>query len=423
MKNLLFAAFFFINAVTVLTAQNTSVTTFNNVHQRFGNGNDTRTVTDTFLLPASLDGYKQIIMHYTLSCPTGGCDPWDRYAMVSLKRGSETLELGRYMTPYKKGCGADYDVTDYSTLLTGKIVLTSFIDTWVDPGWLVKVSFEYVKGTPAIPPTKVENLWQNYNLIYGDPTKPSGFAAVSPAIAGNAKSVKMKVVLTGHGQGNTDNAAEFSQYTHTIYLNDASAFTHYLWRADCASNTCSAQSGTWTYNRAGWCPGASVIPVFYDLTPKVTPGKTAKLEYRLRTYNNSCRPTNTGCVTGSTCTDCNYNYNGHTEPYYAMSAQLITVLDKATDIATDKEVGDLEFSIFPNPVSGRFELALTPAGSTAVIVSVFNTTGEKVLEDRKVNIASEQKITFDTGNLRSGIYFIKVDDGKSSGIKRLIVLP
>jgi hypothetical protein len=190
MKKLFFASLIFINAATVLTAQNTTVTTFNNVHQRFGNGNDTRTIVDSFLLPSSLDGFKQIIMHYALSCPTGGCDPWDRYAMVSLKKGNETFELGRYMTPYKKGCGADYDVTDYSTLLTGKVVLTTFIDTWVDPGWLVKVSFEYVKGTPAIPPTKVENLWQNYNLIYGDATKPGSFAAVSPIIAGNAKVPK-----------------------------------------------------------------------------------------------------------------------------------------------------------------------------------------------------------------------------------------
>jgi hypothetical protein len=423
MKKILIAAFFFINTVSVLTAQNTIVTTFNNVHQRFGNGNDTRTVTDTFLLPASLDGYKQIIMHYTLSCPTGGCDPWDRFATVSLKRGTELLELGRYMTPYKKGCGADYDVTDYSTLLTGKVILSSFIDTWVDPGWLVKLSFEYVKGTPAIPLTKVENVWQNYGLIYGDPTKPASFPPVSPTVAGNAKSAKLKVVLTGHGQGNTDNAAEFSQYTHTVYVNDVSSFNHYLWRTDCASNTCSAQSGTWTYNRAGWCPGASVIPVYYDLTSNITPGKAVKLEYRLRTYNNACRPTNTGCVTGSTCTDCNYNYNGHTEPYYAMSTQLITVLDKTTGIATDNGVGNLEFSIFPNPVSGRFELAFPPAGSSSAVVSIFSITGEKVLEDQKIVISSEQTITFDTGNLSGGIYFIKVDDGKSTGIKRLVVLP
>jgi hypothetical protein len=106
-----------------------------------------------------------------------------------------------------------------------------------------------------------------------------------------------------------------------------------------------------------------------------------------------------------------------------MSAQLITVLDKTTDIATDNEVGDLEFAIFPNPVSGRFELALTPAGSAAVMISIFSITGEKVLEDRKVTVSSEQKIAFETGNLRSGIYFIKVDNGKSAGIKRLIVLP
>jgi hypothetical protein len=409
--------------MAVLLAQNTIVTTFDNVHQRFGNGNDTRTVTDTFLLPASLDTYSKIIMHYKLSCPTGGCDPWDRFATIALKRGSETLELGRYMTPYKKSCGADYDVTEYSTLLTGKVVLTSFIDTWVDPGWLVKITFEYVKGTPAIPITKVENVWQNYNFIYGDPTKPSSFSIVSPTIMENAKSTKLKVVLTGHGQGNTDNAAEFSQYTHSIYLNDAAAFTQYLWRTDCASNTCSAQSGTWTYNRAGWCPGASVLPAYFDLTTKVTPGKAAKLEYRLRTYNNACRPTNANCVSGSTCTDCNYNYNGHTEPYYAMSAQLITVLDKTTAINADMETEALAFSIFPNPAGERFELQFPVGASSPATISIYSITGEKVLNDQKIMIISDQKLSFDTQHLGQGIYFIKVDNGSSWGIRRLVVLP
>lgn len=422
MKKLVLTALVALFFSCALTAQNTIVTAFDNVHQRFGNGNDTRTITDTFSLPASLNGYKQIIMHYKLSCPTGGCDPWDRFATISLKRGNELIELGRYMTPYKKSCGADYDVTEYSTLLTGNVVLTSFIDTWVDPGWLVKITFEYVKGTPAIPPTKVENVWQNYNFIYGDPTKSVSFPVVSPVIASNAKSEKLKVVITGHGQGNTDNAAEFSQYTHSIYLDDVAAFTQYLWRSDCASNTCSAQSGTWTYNRAGWCPGASVIPVYFDLTPKVTPGKAAKLEYRLRTYNNACRPTNPNCVSGSTCTDCNYNYNGHTEPYYAMSAQLITVLDQTTSIATAANSREPDFSIFPNPTSGIADIVFPSGIISSVVISIYSLTGEKVVADKQILLSSEQKVAIHTENLTNGIYFVQVTDGTLMAVRRLVVL-
>lgn len=422
MKNLILTCSFLLSFTIGLNAQNTTVVTFNATHQRFGNGNDTRTVTDTFLLPPALTGYKQIIMHYTLSCPTGGCDPWDRFAMVSLKRDNEWLELGRYMTPYKKGCGADYDVTEYSSLLTGKIVLSSFIDTWVDPGWLVKISFEYVKGTPAIAPTKVENVWQNYNLIYGDPTKPGSFSPVSPVIESKIKSAKLKVVITGHGQGNTDNAAEFSQNTHNIYVNDASAFSHALWRSDCASNTCSAQSGTWQYNRAGWCPGASVLPAYFDLTSKLNAGKANKLEYRLKAYSNACRPTNTNCKTGTTCTDCNYNYNGHTEPFYAMSAQLITYLDQVTGVSPN-EVSALDFSVFPNPATNHFELQLPENCTYPLEVTVLNMTGEKVLNSRIIHAAHTNQTMFDLDKLSSGIYFIHVSNDQSAGVKRLVVMP
>lgn len=403
----------------LLNAQNSTVVTFNNVHQRFGNGNDTRTVTDTFLLPNSIVGYKQIIMHYALSCPTGGCDPWDRYGMVSLKKGNEWLELGRYMTPYKKACGADYDVTEYSSLLTGKIVLSSFIDTWVDPGWLVKVSFEYVKGTPQIPATKVENIWQSYNQVYGDPAKPINFSS-SPTVESKIKSAKLKIVLTGHGQGNTDNAAEFSQNTHKVYVNNASVYSHYLWRDDCASNSCSNQSGTWKYSRAGWCPGASVLPVYVDLTSQLNTGKVNKLEYRLQTYENSCRPTNTNCKSGVTCADCDYNYNGHTEPYYAMSAQLITYLDQTTGIGSVVS-NQLEFSLFPNPASQQIELQLPTNCTYPLVISFFNTTGQKIKPDQIIQNQYEQKV--DISNLQKGIYFLQIKNRESEGSARFVILP
>lgn len=415
MKRLLFILL--VNLPVLLSAQNTTVVTFNNIHQRFGNGNDSRTVVDSFALPPSLTGYKQIIMHYTLSCPTGGCDPWDRYAMVSLKKGNEWLELGRYMTPYKKACGADYDVTEYSSLLSGKVVLSSFIDTWVDPGWLVKITFEYVKGTPQIPPTKVENIWQSYNQIYGDPAKPINFTN-NPVIETKIKSAKLKIVLTGHGQGNTDNAAEFSQYTHKVYVNDASVFSQYLWRDNCGSNTCSPQSGTWQYGRAGWCPGASVLPVYVDLSSKLNTGKANKMEYRFQTYENLCRPTNSNCKPGVTCADCDYNYNGHTEPYYAMSAQLITYLDQITGIGPASQ---FEFSLFPNPASQQVELLLPDNCTFPLTVSIFNLTGKKVKADGIIHSGYENKI--DISNLSSGIYFIQVKAKESEGSARFVILP
>ena len=392
-------------------AQNVSVTTFDNVHQRFG-GTDTRTVVDTFLLPSSLDGFNQILMHIDVSCPPGGCDPWDRFAMISLKRDSEWLEIGRYITPYKKACGWTCDVTDYSLLLTDTVILSSFIDTWVDPGWLVKVTFEYVTGIPAIPLTKVENVWQNYGLVYGDTTQTDTFPVANPVIENDIDSVKLKVVLTGHGQGNTDNAAEFSQKTHHVFVNGISTFSQFLWRSDCSSNSCSPQSGTWTYARAGWCPGSDVIPTYFNLTPYATPGSLMQLDYQLEPYFNECSPNNSACVTGVTCSDCNYNYNGHTQPYYSMSGQLITYLSSSVGI---NEVSSKNnFSIHPNPAQGEFTISTSDAVMQRI--EIFNQPGQCVFS--AIPNSRSQVISV---SLKEGIYFVKVTNEKKQTVQKIII--
>lgn len=400
-----------------LPAQTISVVTFNSVHQRFG-ATDTRTVVDTFMLPASLSGFNQILMHITLACPVGGCDPWDRFAKLSLERGSEWLEIGRYITPYNKACGWTYDVTEYSTLLTGQVVLSSFIDTWVDPGWLVTVTFDYITGVPAIQQTQVDNIWQNYGLVYGDPTKTDTFPKVSTTIANAVDSVKLKVVLTGHGQGNTQNAAEFSQKTHTIYVDNVSSFTQFLWRNNCASNPCSPQSGTWQFNRAGWCPGASVIPKYFDLTSKITVGVPALLEYRLQAYNNLCRPTNPSCISSGTCPDCNYNSTGHTEPYYAMSGQLISYLPPAAGI----EETNISTGIFisPNPGSGKISVQINgqPGDMELSVLSIF---GQPVYAEQITGFRGVIRRELDLTACSSGVYILSARNGQGVKAEKIIL--
>jgi len=397
-------------------AQNVSVVTFDDTHQRFGGGFDTRTVQDTFQLPASLEGFNQILMHVELSCPPGGCDPWDRFAAISLQKENEWLEIGRYMTPYRKACGWDIDVTDYSTLLTGEVVLRSFIDTWVNPAWLVKVTFEYVEGTEGIPLTQVENVWQNYGLVYGDTTQLSTLPVADPVIAAAIDSVKLKVVITGHGQGNTNNAAEFSQKTHEVYVDGSSAFSHYLWRSDCNSNSCSPQSGSWQYNRAGWCPGADVEPAYFNLTSLVTPGSAIELDYRLASYFNQCSPNNPDCSTNNNCPDCDYNYNGHTQPYYAISGQLITFRGVAASV-NELNARSI-FAIVPNPVGDSDNLTVKLlSGNRNSILSVYNLLGEQVCASQVLT----QTSTVLQLNAEAGVYIVVLEEGQQRYVQKLVI--
>lgn len=397
---------FVLFQINTYSQTDTTLSTFLNVHQGNGAGLATRTVIDTFLFPHDLAGYDSIKMHVLLNCPTGGCDPWDRFANVLVWHDSDWYEIGRYMTPYGRSCGWTIDVSDYRDMLHDTVIIKSFIDTWTNPGWLVNLDFIFSAGTPLHPNIKVENLWSNYNAVYGDTTQPTILAQQLRTVESNATLVKVKIVNTGHGQGNTNNAAEFSQKTHQVWVNGTISYSQFLWRTDCATNPCSPQSGTWQYNRAGWCPGADVIPDEYDITSHVTPGSSVTLDYELQSYFNLCSPNNPGCVTGSTCADCNYNYNGHTEPHYKIAGQMISYLSSPVGI---KETPKIQFTVLPNPAQDIFTIQLNEF-QPGMKAEIFSLVGLKVAS---VSLDAQTQ-DIETKSLSEGVYLLHI-----SGIEKL----
>lgn len=303
-----------------------SVITLNQVHQGFGDGLNTREVTEAFALPDDLTNYSKITMRISQDCPTGGCDPWDRFSQISVIKEGLAYEIGRVMTPYGVACSWDIDVSDYRAVLTGDVQVYSFIDTWVNPGWLTTVEFIYEEGTTEYDQIEVENIWVDYNVIYGDPARKPIPPSLTKSIDESIRKMKLRIINTGHGQGNFENAAEFYPVTHMVKVDDNDPLEHFLWRDDCEQNTCSPQNGNWRYPRAGWCPGADVIPADFDITELVQQESEVSLSYELADYVNSCRPDNPDCD-GSTCAigdDCEYNNRGHTEPHYKIAVQLFT---------------------------------------------------------------------------------------------------
>ncbi len=280
--------------------------------------------------------YSSITLHLTLGCPAGGCDPWDRYATLGLVDPSEEdsvdnnlIELARFITPYGVGGSWDFDLTDLRPLLRGKQTLRCFISTWAK-GWTVTATVEMKGGTPAKVPVFALPAWKLKYVVLGDPDKPIETAAppASLTLPAGATSFALRATLTGHGQGNRDNCAEFCKQTHA-FLVGGKRHESVLWRDDCAENPISNQTGTWKYPRAGWCPGADVRPWTFDVTADVSAAMLAgteplALDYRVGpTWENTCRPASkvcSGCVFG---TSCEYNDSSHTEPYYKLSALLI----------------------------------------------------------------------------------------------------
>lgn len=312
---------------------------------------------DTFTFPPETDRFAQILLHYTIECPPApaDCDPWDRLGYLKvLHENPDTsiteYEIARIVTPYDitggsypGSCTWVLDVTDYRPILQDEVTLSNYIESWIgdDRGWIVTIEFELIYGNPSLEVESIENLWVGYRLVYGDPADPidDDLQPVPVEIGPDVVAGKIRTVTTGHGQGNTHNAAEFSNKWHAVSI-DGVETSHNLWRSDCNVNPCSPQGGTWPYARAGWCPGDKVDPWDVDVSTELVPGTTSWFDYEVQPYENLCRPTNPNCVNGVTCTDCNYNYNGHTEPVYALVGQLILYRINPFVFADDFESGD-----------------------------------------------------------------------------------
>lgn len=381
--------------------------------------------------PDTSHHWSKIIMKYTIGCPAGGCDPWDRFGHLRVVIDTATyFEIARVITPYNivgsgypGTCTYDYDVTDYMPLLHDSVKFGNYIETWINSpkGWLATIKFALIEGEVQPKPYKVINLWQNQYLVYGDTANPpqTHLPPRNIAVDADVYSAKVRIVTTGHGQGNTGNAAEFLQNKHGVVVGSDS-LVYWLWRSDCINNTCSPQGGTWYYPRAGWCPGASVIPWDTMVTSYITPGQNKIFSYSIDPYVNFCRPTNPDCISGVTCTDCNYNSTGHTEPFYRIESQLIYY-------KVNPNVGVIQLNSFvpnyynleqnyPNPFNPSTTIRFAVSEKSNVKISVFDVSGRLVntVFSRELTPGT-YKVDFDGSKLSSGIYFYRLEASGQKG--------
>jgi hypothetical protein len=332
--------------------QDATVVAFDRTLVCFGSGGAgpcSRTVDHSVAFPAT-GSYEKITMHLTLDCPSNGCDPWDRVGSIYVVQpgsgGNDTLlEVGRFMTPYGISAGVnappawDFDVTELRPLLIGQLTLRVFIDTWVPQGnaaqngggWVFGATFDMKGGTPKKAPIVVLPLWvwkttgkEPTQVVYGDARWPID-TSVPPqkiTLPSGPTSWGIRANITGHGQANLDNCAEFCPKSHG-WMVGATPNTKSIWRTDCGN---FPSNGTYQYSRAGWCPGASVDAWDIDVTSQVAPSGPTTFTYGVDAYLNTCNgdaPNGgicTGCASGESC---GYNGGSHTQPFYYLSSLLI----------------------------------------------------------------------------------------------------
>ena len=398
-----------INDMLVETiSQSTQIMLYDNVLHNFGSAGQTH--FRTLYMPEDLSGYKNITLNLDLYCPAGGCDPWDQPGMLYIQKDNVSWEIARYITPYGVACGGwSFDLTDFKPIMEGKTIFENIIRVWGASGWLVDMELILEPGQPEYHVTKIDRLWNEDYWVYGDPDISYEFDPVSVNILDDTDWAHVRMTMTGHGQGNTLNAAEFSRFSHFLHINNNEAFEMDLWKDDCNVNPCSPQNGTWQFARAGWCPGQDVQPWYFNLVEYISPGDNLEALFVLAEYTNLL---NSG-----------YNNTTHTEPHYRIHAYLVQYAlnedhdddnTSAEDIKLNWEENNIMAS--PNPSTGQFNVVSKNEHLSKI--KVYDMNGRLKLSHI---IADSKNFMLDLSALPNGLYFIKAETRQNVEVLRVIL--
>lgn len=247
--------------------------------------------------PDSTVQYRKAYLYMEFGCAPGlKCGEWDYGNHIYLEKKGVRYEIARFITPYgfywnssmNWKHGWYYDLTDFSYLLHDSfniIYQHSGYEGNTDRGWTVTLDFNLVKGEPARIPQGISTIYR-LGAPYGNVSNPFSNVVTEQTfkMPDSADHVSFKVTQTGHGMDQKENCAEFCNKERTILLDNNIISKQQVWRDDCGFNSLYPQAGTWIYDRAGWCPGAPVIPS--DIHSNLQAGSTHKFHLQMQDYVN-----------------------------------------------------------------------------------------------------------------------------------------
>jgi len=379
-------------------------------------------------LPAYLGAYDQIMATLDVNCSPDGCDPWDRVVQVEAKgHNGEWIEIIRYITSYGIACDHTIDLTDFMSVLQGKVTFRITYVTFAE-GFSFNLRFDYRAGAPAFKYSQVQELWEK-TYEFGDYANLQPVEMLTVDHPENAESSKLKLVSTGHGwhgneaRNNTANAAEFYEATHNILVNGEPTFEQHNW-LNCSPNPdgCNNQNGSWQFDRAGWCPGA-IAPWFeYDMTDYISENPI-DLNYRFfEDYVDRCHPNHPDCETNTPpqC-DCNDGFNPHlivASSLISFANQPLGVVNEVVDNIEEYMINS--FQLYPNPTTGMTTLTIEKTYQQAT-VEVFDHVGKLVFDKAIGYVAAGNQLELNLKSLTKGVYLVSVLTEQGKGVQKLII--
>jgi len=99
---------------------------------------------------------------------------------------------------------------------------------------------------------------------------------------------------------------------------------------------------------------------------------------------------------------------------------VIIVQDPATGIY-NLQVNNNNITIYPNPTSGHFTLALNNLPNKEIQVSITNTIGEEIYTSQKEKINGNYSKEISLHNISKGIYFVQIKSSEGIVVKKIVI--
>lgn len=265
-----------------------------------------RIFTVTQELPADLSGFDTLEMDVLVDCKERNalaCSEWDRIARVDLcldgEKCTDRRELVRWITPYWRAGLRRWGI-DASPLLGLLSPGSNTFRIEMGPSWEratqrdVRIAARLSsQGGPRA--TGAERVFGGgtFDGSYNKNHLPVSF--VPPASATRAELV---VILSGHGQTQNGNCAEWCDHRHQFSIN-GNDLEQIVPDSGIGSMGCApyasqgvppGQYGNWAPLRAYWCPGLPVEAMRFDITEHVTFGAKNEVAYTA-SYEDRFGPT------------------------------------------------------------------------------------------------------------------------------------
>ncbi len=228
------------------------------------------------------------------------CSEWDRIARIDLCLPSEPpppdpcarrLEIARWITPYWRRGHRRWliDASPFLGLLSSGGPQTFFVE--MGPPWErnterdVAISLRLSRrGGP-----RSRGVLKAYDGGGFDADYNGNHGPVSFSVPEEATRVEVVTILSGHGQTDRDNCAEWCDHRHEFSVNGEElprirsrlaigALRGCAERAD--RGVPPGQGGNWAPARAYWCPGMPVDAIRQNATELVDRGVDNELTYR-----------------------------------------------------------------------------------------------------------------------------------------------